>query len=57
MSQPIRVTVWNEGFHEQHTEITKKLYPEGMAGRSATTCSSRASPCGTPVSMTSRTTA
>ncbi|MBQ8742100.1 MAG: ThuA domain-containing protein [Clostridia bacterium] len=26
----IRVTVWNEFFHEQHDETTKKVYPEGI---------------------------
>jgi trehalose utilization protein len=32
MSQPIRVTVWNEGRHEQHNETVKRIYPNGMHG-------------------------
>ena len=28
----IRVTVWNEGWHEQNTPETQELYPEGIHG-------------------------
>ena len=27
---PIRVTVWGENHHEQHTEVVQQLYPTGM---------------------------
>jgi trehalose utilization protein len=30
MSQPIRVTVWNEFRHEKSNETVKKIYPDGM---------------------------
>jgi len=30
MTEPIRVTVWNEFVHEQRNEAVKKLYPDGM---------------------------
>lgn len=30
--QPLRVTVWNENFHEQTDEPVRLLYPEGMHG-------------------------
>lgn len=30
MANPIRVTVWNEGRHEQTHEAVKKVYPDGM---------------------------
>jgi trehalose utilization protein len=30
MSDPIRVTVWNEFRHEKNNEAVKKLYPDGM---------------------------
>jgi len=32
MSDVIRVTVWNEGRHEQQNEAIKKIYPKGMHG-------------------------
>jgi trehalose utilization protein len=32
MGDVIRVTVWNEGRHEQHMEACQKVYPEGMHG-------------------------
>ena len=28
----IRVTVWNENFHEQHNEDVRQLYPKGIHG-------------------------
>ena len=30
MSNPIRVTVWNEGRHEKTHEAVRKVYPDGM---------------------------
>jgi trehalose utilization protein len=30
MDKKIRVTIWNEYFHERHDEEVKRLYPEGM---------------------------
>jgi len=30
MTQPLRVTVWHEGRHDQTNETVKQLYPEGM---------------------------
>ena len=30
MSNPIRVTVWNECVHEKTHEAVKKIYPDGM---------------------------
>lgn len=30
MSQPVRVVVWGENFHELHDEPVRKIYPEGM---------------------------
>src|SRR3954453_21934737 len=30
MSQPIRVVVWGENFHETHDEPVRKIYPDGM---------------------------
>lgn len=30
MTDKIRVTVWNEGVHEQENEAVKKMYPDGM---------------------------
>ena len=30
MSNQLRVTIWNEGRHEQIHEAVKKVYPEGM---------------------------
>ena len=30
MSGKIRVTVWNENWHEQHNEAVKKVYPTGI---------------------------
>lgn len=32
MSKPIRVTVWNEGRHEQSSKEVREIYPEGMHG-------------------------
>lgn len=32
MTQPVRVTVWNENVHEQRDEPVRKIYPEGMHG-------------------------
>ncbi len=32
MSEPIRVTVWNEFRHEQNHQAVKDLYPEGIHG-------------------------
>ncbi len=32
MTQPIRVTVWNEHRHEQHDEEIGKIYPQGIHG-------------------------
>jgi len=32
MSDPLRVTVWNEGRHEKKNEQIAKIYPEGMHG-------------------------
>ena len=32
MGSKIRVTVWNEGRHEQHNEAIRKIYPKGMHG-------------------------
>jgi len=33
---PIRVTVWNEGWHEQHTPEALKIYPDGIGQALAT---------------------
>jgi trehalose utilization protein len=30
MSEPIRVTVWNENLHEQQNPAVQKIYPEGI---------------------------
>ena len=30
MSNQLRVTIWNEGRHEQIHEAVKKVYPDGM---------------------------
>jgi trehalose utilization protein len=32
MSQPVRVTVWNEFIHERNNEFIGRLYPQGMHG-------------------------
>jgi len=32
MNQPVRVTVWNENFHEQQFERIRRVYPEGIHG-------------------------
>jgi trehalose utilization protein len=32
MSEPIRVTVWNENVHEREEEHVRALYPDGMHG-------------------------
>ncbi|HPD16862.1 MAG TPA: ThuA domain-containing protein [Planctomycetota bacterium] len=32
MSEPLRVTVWNEGRHEKKNEQIARIYPEGMHG-------------------------
>lgn len=32
MSQPIRVTVWNENIHEQRSEAVRAVYPDGIHG-------------------------
>ena len=32
MQRTIRVTIWNEFFHEQHKESIRKVYPEGIHG-------------------------
>lgn len=30
MTKPIRVTIWNEGWHEKNEEHIRKVYPEGI---------------------------
>jgi trehalose utilization protein len=30
--RPLRVTIWNEGVHEQHDATVKRIYPHGMHG-------------------------
>ena len=30
MSEPLRVTVWNENVHEREEEHVRALYPDGM---------------------------
>ena len=30
MAKRIRVTVWNEFYHEQHKENVRKVYPDGI---------------------------
>ena len=30
MSDPIRVTVWNENIHEQKNPAVQKIYPDGL---------------------------
>ncbi|MBI2423990.1 MAG: ThuA domain-containing protein [Candidatus Hydrogenedentes bacterium] len=30
MSQPLRVTIWNEGVHEKTHPVVQKVYPQGM---------------------------
>jgi len=32
MERTIRVTVWNEFYHEQHKESVRRVYPEGIHG-------------------------
>ena len=32
MSQPVRVTVWNENLHETMFEEIRAIYPEGIHG-------------------------
>src|SRR5687767_9437881 len=32
MSNPIRVTVWNEFVHERTSEVVGKIYPNGIHG-------------------------
>ena len=32
MSEPLRVTVWNENVHEREEEHVRALYPDGIHG-------------------------
>jgi len=32
MNTPIRVTIYNEFFHEQHSERIRSIYPKGIHG-------------------------
>ena len=32
MSEPLRVTVWNENVHEREEEHVRALYPDGLHG-------------------------
>lgn len=42
MSRTINVTIWNEYFHERHSEAIAKVYPDGIHGAIAQKLSEQA---------------